>query len=86
MVHDATGGRRTPARPEADKEKDSAQRAEEDKPKKKAKARRGKGSPTQDIEHRLEGKFVNLVDVLPPIPKKGMFDVKAIKDSQYFFS
>ena len=34
MVHDATGGRRTPARPEADKEKDSAQRAEEDKPKK----------------------------------------------------
>ncbi|KAI0776637.1 DNA/RNA polymerase [Trametes elegans] len=59
---------------------------EEEKPKKKPKARRAKGSPAQDIEHRLEGKFVNLVDVLPPVPKKGMFDVKAIKDSQYFFS
>ena len=30
--------------------------------------------------------FVNLVDVLPPLPEKGKFDVKAIKQSQYFFS
>lgn len=30
--------------------------------------------------------FVNLVDILPPLPKKGHFDVKTIKKSLYFFS
>ena len=39
-----------------------------------------------DIEARLAEMFVNLVDVLPPLPEKGKFDVKAIKQSQYFFS
>ncbi|KAG5335655.1 hypothetical protein C0989_000845 [Termitomyces sp. Mn162] len=35
---------------------------------------------------RLMGKFVNLVDLLPPLPKKGSFRVEQIKKSQYFFS
>lgn len=34
----------------------------------------------------LLGKFVSLVDILPPLPKKGDFKVEAIKASQYFFS
>ncbi|KAK2465507.1 hypothetical protein APHAL10511_002399 [Amanita phalloides] len=34
----------------------------------------------------LYGKFANLVDVLPPLPKKGDFEVKNIKKSLYFFS
>jgi len=32
------------------------------------------------------GKFVDLTSLLPPIPKKGNFDVETIKGSQYFFS
>ncbi|CAK5271845.1 unnamed protein product [Mycena citricolor] len=35
---------------------------------------------------QLMGKFVNLTDLLPPLPKKGSFEVKLIKDSPYFFS
>ncbi|KAI0087670.1 DNA/RNA polymerase [Irpex rosettiformis] len=31
-------------------------------------------------------KFVNLVDILPPLPEKGHFDVNTIKKSLYFFS
>jgi DNA-directed RNA polymerase, mitochondrial len=31
-------------------------------------------------------KFIDLVDLLPPLPKKGTFDVKTIKNSLYFFS
>ena len=34
----------------------------------------------------LEGKFVNLVDLLLPVPSKGEFDVNKIKSSLYFFS
>ena len=34
----------------------------------------------------LEGKFVDLVDLLPPVPTKGEFDVNKIKSSIYFFS
>jgi DNA-directed RNA polymerase len=37
-------------------------------------------------EETLEGKFVNLVDLLPPVPAKGEFDVQKIKSSLYFFS
>ncbi|KAI8992792.1 DNA/RNA polymerase [Trametes punicea] len=55
---------------------------QEEKPKKGRKRTVKK----DEIEKRLAGKFVNLVDILPPLPEKGMFDVKAIKDSQYFFS
>ncbi|KAI9061872.1 DNA/RNA polymerase [Trametes sanguinea] len=55
---------------------------------KKVKKRRTRTVPKnkEEIEKRLEGRFVNLVDVLPPLPEKGKFDVKAIKDSLYFFS
>jgi len=35
---------------------------------------------------RLLGKFVDLIDLMPPLPKKGNFDVETIKGSQYFFS
>jgi len=34
----------------------------------------------------LEGKFINLVDLLLPVPIKGEFDVNKIKQSLYFFS
>ncbi|KAF9006988.1 DNA/RNA polymerase [Cyathus striatus] len=34
----------------------------------------------------LMGKFVNLTDILPPLPQKGSFKVEDIKKSQYFFS
>ncbi len=33
-----------------------------------------------------EQKFAYLADILPKLPQKGGFDVKKIKDSQYFFS
>ena len=42
---------------------------------------------TDDVDVRLlAGKFVNLTDLLPPLPAKGNFKVEAIKGSQYFFS
>jgi len=41
---------------------------------------------TGDIDVRLLGKFVDLCDLLPPLPQKGDFDVETIKESQYFFS
>jgi DNA-directed RNA polymerase len=34
----------------------------------------------------LMGKFVELCDLLPPLPQKGDFKVETIKGSQYFFS
>ncbi|KAF8637123.1 hypothetical protein AX17_003027 [Amanita inopinata Kibby_2008] len=34
----------------------------------------------------LYGKFINLTDILPPLPEKGDFKVEAIKKSLYFFS
>ena len=34
----------------------------------------------------LEGKFVRLTDLLPPLPKKGSLVVSDIKHSPYFFS
>ncbi|KAI0316635.1 hypothetical protein OF83DRAFT_1125717 [Amylostereum chailletii] len=37
-------------------------------------------------DSQLVGKFVNLVDILPELPKKGEFDVNKIKSSAYFFS
>ena len=44
---------------------------------------KGPGGKHQDVQ---VNRFVNLADVIPPIPKKGEFDVKTIKDSMYFFS
>jgi DNA-directed RNA polymerase, mitochondrial len=42
------------------------------------------GKTAADVS--LEGKFVDLVDLLPPVPTKGEFDVNKIKSSLYFFS
>ncbi|KAG1773841.1 hypothetical protein EDD22DRAFT_841721 [Suillus occidentalis] len=39
-----------------------------------------------DVDSVLVDKFVDLSAVLPPLPKKGDFDVETIKKSQYFFS
>ena len=52
---------------------------------------RGQGSRTRrkgqtTSEESLEGKFVDLIDLLPPVPAKGEFDVNKIKSSLYFFS
>ncbi|EIW56833.1 DNA/RNA polymerase [Trametes versicolor FP-101664 SS1] len=57
---------------------------EEVKPKKRKPKKSAKSK--EDVEQHLAGKFVNLVDILPALPEKGKFDVKAIKESQYFFS
>ncbi|KAG2151835.1 hypothetical protein BD769DRAFT_1623558 [Suillus cothurnatus] len=38
-----------------------------------------------NIDSILVDKFVDLSAVLPPLPKKGDFDVETIKKSQYFF-
>lgn len=37
-------------------------------------------------EKQLLHKFVELTTLLPPLPQKGSFDVKSIRDSLYFFS
>jgi DNA-directed RNA polymerase len=47
-----------------------------------AAALQGKSGP----EDSLEGKFVDLVGLIPPVPTKGEFDVNKIKLSLYFFS
>ncbi len=39
-----------------------------------------------DNDDELDKRFVNLVDILPPLPVKGQFDVSTIKGSLYFFS
>ena len=39
-----------------------------------------------DIEPETVTRFVNLVDIMPPLPEKGHFDVNTIKKSLYFFS
>ncbi|KIY48560.1 DNA/RNA polymerase, partial [Fistulina hepatica ATCC 64428] len=41
---------------------------------------------TSGSDPNLLGKFVNLADILPPLPKKGTFHVEEIKESPYFFS
>lgn len=40
----------------------------------------------EDDSDGISARFVNLVDLIPPLPKKGDFEVSVIKDSQYFFS
>ncbi len=39
-----------------------------------------------ETKTRLIGKFVNVTDLIPPLPDKGSFEVEDIKKSQYFFS
>lgn len=40
----------------------------------------------QQVSMELRGKFVDLTDILPPLPQKGNFKVEDIKASPYFFS
>ena len=52
-------------------------------------AKRVTGATAEDksaSDDSLEGKFVDLVDLLPLVPSKGEFDVNKIKSSLYFFS
>lgn len=51
-----------------------------------ARVAREKKEQQKDAIVKLMGKFVNLSDLFPPLPKKGEFDVGIIKQSQYFFS
>ena len=37
-------------------------------------------------KHPLDTHFIELTSVLPPVPKRGDFDVNKIKQSLYFFS
>ena len=68
---------------DGDFEGEAGEAEEKPKPKKKPGPRK---KNSEDIEARLAGKFVNLIDILPALPEKGKFDVSAIKESQYFFS
>jgi DNA-directed RNA polymerase len=49
-------------------------------------AAKEKKSQQMDAVVKLMGKFVNMTDLLPPLPEKGEFNVETIKQSQYFFS
>lgn len=39
-----------------------------------------------DAEQVINQRYVNLVDIFPPVPEKGKFNIETIKDSPYFFS
>ena len=53
-------------------------------------AKRAKGAVAPESkpapEDSLEGKFVDIADLIPSVPSKGEFDVNKIKSSLYFFS
>lgn len=55
------------------------------KPAKKGKSKKG-GKSKGESARNLNSTFVNLVDLIPPLPKKGSFKVEDIKESLYFFS
>jgi DNA-directed RNA polymerase, mitochondrial len=48
--------------------------------------KKGKKVKKLDTDEALLGRFAELTDLLPPLPKKGNFNVETIKGSQYFFS
>jgi DNA-directed RNA polymerase len=51
-----------------------------------AKAARKRKSAAGKAAIELLGKFVDVTDILPPLPERGDFKVETIKGSQYFFS
>lgn len=51
-----------------------------------AEPKKGKKAALDAASLALHGKFVDVTRLLPPLPKKGTFEVENIKDSQYFFS
>lgn len=53
----------------------------------KTKGKRGRpAGTTKTPEEFRRGKMVDLWSLVPPLPKKGEFDVRRIKQSLYFFS
>ncbi|KZO97648.1 DNA/RNA polymerase [Calocera viscosa TUFC12733] len=62
-------------------DEDADARADEDGDEKpRARAKRLKGKEI------VMTRFINLTEILPPLPPKGAFDIQKIKDSLYFFS
>ncbi|KAF8127344.1 DNA/RNA polymerase [Mycena galopus ATCC 62051] len=61
---------------------DEVDEAEKEAEKEKEEVKQLKAEEARLLLH----KFVDLTSLLPPLPKKGSFEVKSIKDSQYFFS
>ncbi|KDQ52445.1 hypothetical protein JAAARDRAFT_138907 [Jaapia argillacea MUCL 33604] len=66
-------------------EMEAEEEEEEEKPKGKKRGRKPKFDESMS-DAMIAGKFVDLADVLPPLPEKGNFDVNTIKRSLYFFS
>lgn len=67
-------------------DKESAEESEDEYDSPHSRAARKKKVEADKASIELLGKFVNLTDLLPPLPKKGGFNVEMIKGSQYFFS
>ena len=44
------------------------------------------GGNKKKMRELLTKHFVPLIDILPPLPRKGDFDIELIKQSPYFFS
>ena len=65
-------------------EEDADEDDECDTPRMKAAKKRKADDGKAALE--LMGKFVSVTDILPPLPKKGTFNVEMIKASPYFFS
>lgn len=59
---------------------------EEEKPARKKRGKKMTPGEESEALEQLMGKFVNVTDIVPPLPKKGNFKVEMIKKSQYFFS
>ena len=66
---------------------ESVEDAEEFKPETVSRRRAKMSAAERDlVDAAQDGDYVQLTDVLPPVPSKGNFDVKTIKNSLYFFS
>lgn len=72
--------RSTAAEAEASLDVEAQAELEEDCEEDETPKKRGrKGIPMED-------RFVDITELLPPVPKKGVFDVDRVKNSLYFFS
>lgn len=60
--------------------------AEAARPKQTKKQPKSQAKTKNQKEEQFRAKYVDLADLLPPIPAKGSFDVNEIKRSLYFFS
>ena len=69
---------------DVDLDAEAEEEAEDDEEKPKKRFRKKKSVIGTEAE--VMSRFVNLVDLLPPLPERGSFDVKRIIESKYFFS